>query len=167
VSTATARTPGKTVPFVLAILLVLSAIVVAYLAWLVVADKRVQQDQDDALTAARTGAVAILSFDPDHVSDQLAAARKLISGAFAANFDQTASKFIVPAAQQGGLGMKSEVIRAAVAGSPRPDQVDVVLLMKQVSTMKDQPQPRTDPNQVKVTMTKSDGHWLISGMQPL
>jgi hypothetical protein len=45
--------------------------------------------------------------------------------------------------------------------------VDVVLLMKQVSTMKDQPQPRTDPNQVKVTMTKSDGHWLISGMQPL
>jgi Mce-associated membrane protein len=167
VSTATARTPGKAIPIILTVLLVISAIAVAYLARQVIGDSRAQQDQDEALTAARTSAVTVLTFDPEHVNDQLAQARKVISGAFAANFDQTASKYILPAAQQGGLGMKSEVIRAAVTGSPRPDQIDVLLLMKQVSTLKDKQQARTDPNQVKITMTKSDGRWLISGMQPL
>jgi Mce-associated membrane protein len=167
VSTATARTPGKAIPFILAALVVVSAIAVAYLTSQVIGDARTQHDQDEALAAARTGSVKVLSFDPKHVNEQLAEARTLISGAFAANFDQTASKYIVPAAQQGELSMKSEVLRAAVVGSPRPDQVDVLLLMKQVSSYKDHPDPKTGPNQVKITMTKSDGRWLISGMQPL
>jgi Mce-associated membrane protein len=163
--TASRRRPTPLV-IVLGVLVVLSAVGVGLLGWQAWTDHQAQRDRAEALDAARVGAGQVLTFDPANVNAQLAAARKIVSGTFAAQFDQLATAAIVPATQQDGLATKADVTRAAVVDS-QPDQVDVLLFVRQTSSSKSQPQAQSVTNQVKLTMTRAEGRWLISTMQPL
>jgi Mce-associated membrane protein len=168
-STVTAPSSSRRpnlLPIVLAVLILASAIVVGLLGWRVHRDAQANQDQADALAAARTGVGLVLSFDPANLDAELASARKAVSGNFAAQFDQLATAVIVPATRQVGLTTKAEVTRAAVIET-RADQVDVLALVRQATASKAQPTPQAATNQVKVTMTQADGKWLISNMEPL
>jgi Mce-associated membrane protein len=152
---------------VLGVLVALSAVGVGILLWQFIGDSRAAASKADALDAARTGTAEVLSFDPTGVNAQLAQARKVVSGAFAAQFEQLATAVIVPATQQIGLSTKAEVSRAAVIDATS-SEVNVVEFVKQTTSSKQQPQAKSITNQVKVTMTKADdGRWLISTMQPL
>lgn len=152
---------------VLGALIVISAVVVGLLGWQAIGDAHDRSQRSEALNAARTGAPEVLSFDPTDVNTQLAAARKIVSGTFAAQFDQLATAVITPATQQAGLVTKAAVTRAAVIDA-QAGQVDVLVFIKQSTSSKTQPQVQSVTNQVKMTMTRSDGgQWLISNMQPL
>jgi Mce-associated membrane protein len=163
---ATASRRPKPLLIVLGALVVVSAVLVGLLTWQTIGDLRTQRDRTDALNAARTGMTEVLSYDPANVNAQLAGARKIMSVNFATQFDRMAASVIVPATKQVGLTTKADVIRAAVVDS-QPDQADVLLFVKQVTSSNTQTQAQTVTNQVKVTMTKSNGQWLISNMQPL
>jgi Mce-associated membrane protein len=166
VTVATASRRPKPLLIVLATLVVVSAVVVGLLTWQTIGDLRTQRDRTDALNAARTGITEVLSYSPANVNAQLASMRKIMSRDFAVQFDRMATAVIVPATQQVGLTTKADVIRSAVVDS-QPGQADVLLFVKQVTSSNTQTQAQTVTNQVKVTMTKSNGQWLISNMQPL
>jgi Mce-associated membrane protein len=164
--TAPPQSRSNLLPIVLAVLILVSAIVVGLLGWRVHRDAQAKEDQAAALAAARTGVGLVLSFDPANLDAELASARRVVSGNFAAQFDQLATAVIVPATQQVGLTTKAEVTRLAVIES-RPDQIDVLALVKQATSSKAEPTPQAATNQVKVTLTEADGKWLISNMEPL
>ena len=162
------RTLGRAqlVPLGLIVLVGLAAVLVAVLASRAVSEARVRSSQDAALAAARTGTEQVLSYSPRSVQADLAASRKLVSGDFAAKFDQLATQVILPATQSQGLSTKAKVVRAAVVDATA-DQAHFVLFVDQSTTAKDQTGAQTSSNQVGVTMTLTGGRWLISDLQPL
>lgn len=182
--TATAETPETTddleptaaapprsqarrlLPIVLAALLVASAVAVALLGWGAYSESRAQRTQDAALAAARDDTTQVLSYNSTTLDADLARSRALISGGFAAKFEELASSVIVPAVRQQSLSTKATVVRAAVIDA-QSDQVRALLFVNQTTTVAGQPAPHNATNQVRVTMTWTDGKWLISDMQPL
>jgi Mce-associated membrane protein len=153
-------------PIVLAALLVASAVAVALLGWGAYSESRAQRTQDAALAAARDNTTQVLSYNSTTLDADLARSRALISGGFAAKFEELASSVIVPAVRQQSLSTKATVVRAAVIDA-QSDQVRALLFVNQTTTVAGQPAPHNATNQVRVTMTWTDGKWLISDMQPL
>jgi Mce-associated membrane protein len=97
----------------------------------------------------------------------LARARTLITGAFAAQFEQTARNVIVPASRDQSFTVTAEVARAALVDI-QPDRVDMLLFVDQTVRASTQPQPQRQTLQLAVSMTKdADGPWLISDVNPL
>jgi Mce-associated membrane protein len=154
------------VPIALAVLALASLVAVAVLGWQSISASRAQSAQNAALDAARTGTTQVLSYDSKTLDADLAKSRTLISGNFAAKFEDLANSVIVPAVRQQSLSTKANVVRAAVIDA-QPEQVQALLFVNQTTSMSSQPAPRSATNQVRVTMTWSDGHWLISDVQPL
>jgi len=162
------RTLGRPqlVPLGLIVLVGLAAVLVGVLGWRAVSEARLRSSQDAALAAARADTEQVLSYSPRSVQADLAASRKLVSGDFAAKFDQLATQVILPATQSQGLSTKAKVVRAAVVDATA-DQAHFVLFVDQSTTAKDQTGAQTSSNQVGVTMTLTGGQWLISDLQPL
>ncbi|MDT7590718.1 MAG: Mce-associated rane protein, partial [Pseudonocardiales bacterium] len=154
------------VPIALAVLALASLVAVAVLGWQSISASRAQSAQNAALDAARTGTTQVLSYDSKTLDADLAKSRTLISGNFAAKFEDLANSVIVPAVRQQSLSTKANVVRAAIIDA-QPEQVQALLFVNQTTSMSSQPAPRSATNQVRVTMTWSDGHWLISDVQPL
>jgi Mce-associated membrane protein len=160
------RSRRMLVPIVLAVLALGSAVAVAVLGRQAFSDARTQRAQDAALEAARTSTTQVLSYDSKTLDADLARSRSLISGAFAAKFEELASGVIEPAVKQQSLGTKATVARSAVIDA-QPDQVRALLFVNQSTTVGADPTAHTASNQVRVTMTWTDGRWLISDLQPL
>jgi Mce-associated membrane protein len=156
----------RLVPVVLAALVAVSAVAVAVLGWWAYGDARDRRAQDDALAAARVETAQVLSYDARTLDADLAGSRTLVTGGFAARFEELANNVIVPAVRQRNLTTKATVTRVAVIDGHR-DQVRALLFVKQVTTLDGQPAPREVSNQVRVTMTRAGGRWLISDLQPL
>src|SRR5882757_963616 len=164
---AASRSPARRLlPIVLAALLVASAVAVALLGWGAYSESRAQRTQDAALAAARDNATQVLSYNSTTLDADLARSRGLISGGFAAKFEELAGSVIVPAVRQQSLSTKATVVRAAVIDA-QSDQVRALLFVNQTTTVAGQPAPHNATNQVRVTMTWTNGKWLISDMQPL
>jgi len=156
----------RLLPIVLAGLLVASAVAVALLGWGAYSESRAQRTQDTALAAARDSTIQVLSYNSATLDADLARSRTLISGGFAAKFEELATSVIVPAVRQQSLSTKATVVRAAVIDA-QPDLVRALLFVNQTTTLGGQPAPHNATNQVRVTMTWTNGKWLISDMQPL
>jgi Mce-associated membrane protein len=154
------------VPIALAAVALASLVAVAVLGWQAISASRAQSAQNAALDAARSGTTQVLSYDSKTLDADLARSRTLISGPFAAKFEDLANSVIVPAVRQQSLSTKANVVRAAVIEA-QPEQVQALLFVNQTTTVGSQPGPHSATNQVRVTMTWSDGHWLISDVQPL
>jgi Mce-associated membrane protein len=157
---------ARLVPLALAVLVALAALLVAVQGWRAVSDARLRDSQDAAVAAARAGTAQVLSYSPKNVQADLEASRKLVSGAFAAKFDQLATQVILPATQAQGLSTKAAVVRVAVVDATA-DQAHLVLFVNQSTTVKDQSGEQNSTNQIGVTMTRSGGQWLISDLQAL
>lgn len=166
---STSSTQGRVLPIVLAALCVVAAVVVGLLSWQAIAASQAKTASDQALDAARTRSVFVLSYAPATVDSDIAKAREQLSGTFAVQFDQLVNSVVLPATKQQGLASKVDVTHAALI-EPLPDPLDhadVLLFMHQVVSSTNQP-PQEGTIQVKVTVTKTpDGQWLISSLQPI
>jgi Mce-associated membrane protein len=158
---------GRTLPIVLAVLVVAAAVAVGLLgvhAWTLYQG---QQDAAAALDQAKTRTVQVLSYDPKTVDADVARAKEQLSGSFAAQFDQLANVLILPSAKQQGLTSEVDVKNAAIIDS-QADRAEVLILLHQKVSSSATPQPVEGTIQVKTTVSKgADGQWLISNLQPL
>ncbi|WP_051579444.1 hypothetical protein [Pseudonocardia acaciae] len=156
---------------VLAVLALAAAVAVAVLGWQAFTQASAQGDRDAALEAARTSTAAVLSYDSKTLDADLAKARASVSGDFAAKFNELTNAVIVPAARQQELSAKATVLRAALIDNgtdptARPDRFQALVFVNQATTVIGQPQPRVTGTPLKVTLTKVDGAWLITDLQP-
>lgn len=158
----------KIVPVVLAPLLLASG---ALTAWLYVAQYRpdVQTDAavaQGAINAARDGTVALLSYKPDTLNQDFAAAKSHLTGDFLNYYDQFTKQIVTPAAKEKALTTTAQVVGAA-ASELHPDSAVVLLFVNQATTSKDRPDPAMASSSVLVSLTKLHGNWLITKFQPI
>lgn len=121
---------------------------------------------DAALAAASEGAVAILSYSPETVDRDVAAANSLLTGEFLRYYREFSQHFVAPAVRQQDVKASATVLRAGVS-ELHPDSAVVLLFIHQTTTSKDKPEPVLTSSNVRVGLTKVDGTWLISKFEPV
>jgi Mce-associated membrane protein len=119
-----------------------------------------------AIRAASDGAVAALSYSPDSMDRDFANAKSHLTGEFLAYYNKFTEQLVAPMVQQKHITQTAKVVRAAVS-ELHPELAVVLVFLNQTATSNDKPQPLVTPSSVRVTVTKVNGSWLISKMDPL
>lgn len=163
---ASARLRPRTITAVLTVCLV------AVLAACALVGLNTRRDRADAtagngaLAAARTSAVKILSYDYRHLDADFAQATALTTGSFRTQYQATTAKAVKDLA----LRTKAVVTASVAAGgvvSSSADEVTVLLFVNQSTTSNRLDSAKVDLNRVQLTMTRTDGHWLVSALSAL
>jgi Mce-associated membrane protein len=162
------RRHGKVAPVVLVLLLLVSG---ALAAWLYVVQYRPDEQTDaaaaqSAVDAARDGTVALLSYKPDTLNQDFAAAKSHLTGDFLNYYDQFTRQIVTPAAKEKALTTTAQVVGAA-ASELQPNSAVVLLFVNQATVSKDRPDPAMASSSVLVSLTKVHGKWLITKFQPI
>jgi Mce-associated membrane protein len=170
-SSSAARRRLPTIPRIPAAL-VLGLLAAGGLAgWLYFAQFRPDTQTDNAVAqsvvnAARDGTVALLSYKPDTLNQDFAAARSHLTGDFLNYYDQFTKQVVTPAAQSKAVATTAQVVGAAPS-ELHPNSAVVLVFVNQVTTSKERPDPAMASSSVLVSLTKVHGDWLITKFDPL
>jgi Mce-associated membrane protein len=139
--------------------------------WLYFTQYRPDEQTDDAVAqsavnAARDGTVALLSYKPDTLNQDFAAARSHLTGDFLNYYDQFTKEVVSPAAQTKGVATTAQVVGAATS-ELSPDKAVVLVFVNQATTSKERPDPAMASSTVKVSLAKVHGAWLINKFDPI
>jgi Mce-associated membrane protein len=139
--------------------------------WLYFTQYRPDKQTDDAVAqsvvnAARDGTVALLSYKPDTLNHDFAAAKSHLTGDFLNYYDQFTKEVVTPAAQTKGVTTTAQVAGAAVS-ELNPDNAVVLVFINQATTSKERPDPAMASSSAKVSLAKVHGDWLITKFDPL
>jgi Mce-associated membrane protein len=136
-----------------------------YLKW---RDDSVRNGEIAAVTsvqAARDGTVALLSYRPETVEQQLGAARDLLTGEFRDSYTSLTNDVVIPGAKEKQISAIASV-PAAASVSATPEEAVVLLFVNQTVTVG--PDAPTDTaSSVRVTLEKDGDRWLISKFDPV
>lgn len=162
------RRDVKVAPIVLVLLLLVSG---ALATWLYFKQYRSDEQTDaaaaqSAVNAARDGVVALLSYKPDTLNQDFAAAKSHLTGDFLNYYDQFTREIVTPAAKEKALTTTAQVVGAA-ASELQPNSAVVLLFVNQATVSKDRPDPAMASSTVLVSLTKVHGKWLINKFQPI
>jgi Mce-associated membrane protein len=119
-----------------------------------------------AKKAAEDGTVAVLSYSPENLSNDIATAKSYLTGDFLDYYTHFTDQIFAAAAQQQQVTTTASVERAAVSDL-HPDSAVVLLFVDKESSSKDKPAPQTKPTTVRATMRKVNESWLIAQFEPL
>jgi len=119
-----------------------------------------------AVDAARDGTVALLSYKPDTLNQDFAAAKSHLTGGFLNYYDQFTKQIVTPAAKQKALTTTAQVVGAA-ASELHPNSAVVLVFVNQVTISKERPDPAMASSSVLVSLTKVHGTWLITKFDPI
>nr|WP_246216721.1 twin-arginine translocation pathway signal [Mycobacterium botniense] len=119
-----------------------------------------------AIRAASDGAVATLSYSPEHLDRDFAKAKTHLTGDFLAYYSKFTEQVVAPTARDKHIATTAKVVRAAVS-ELHPDSAVVLVFLDQTTTTKDKPEPLVTASSVRVTLTKVNGSWLIAKFDPL
>jgi Mce-associated membrane protein len=155
------RVLSLTVAVVAAVGLAVASFVVQY---------RPDRQTDDrsaqvAIKAASDATVALLSYTPDTVDNDMAAAQSHLTGEYLRYFTGFSRYFLAPAVRQQNVKASASVVRAAVE-ELHPNSAVVLEFVHQTTTSKDKPDPVLTTNNVRVTLSKINGSWLITKFEP-
>jgi Mce-associated membrane protein len=139
--------------------------------WLYFYQYRVDQQTNEAATnvaleAAKNGTVALLSYSPESLDKDFAAAKSNLTGDFLSYYTQFTEQIVTPAAKEKQVKTAASVTRAAVS-EMHPDSATVLVFVNQVTTSKENPDGAFAASSVKVGMKKIDGRWLINTFDPV
>jgi Mce-associated membrane protein len=170
-STGEVRARLTAVP-IIPLVLVLSLLAAGGLAgWLFFTQYRPDQQTDHAVAqsvvnAARDGTVALLSYKPETLEQDFAAAKSHLSGDFLNYYNDFTKQVVTPAAKTKGVTTTAQVVGAA-ASELHPESATVLVFVNQVTASKERPDPSMAASTVQVSLSKVNGQWLITKFDPI
>jgi Mce-associated membrane protein len=158
----------RLVPVILIVLLLVSG---AAATWMYFKQyKPDQQTNPDVaravVNAASDGTVALLSYSPESLDKDFAAAKSHLAGDFLSYYNQFTQEIVAPAAKQKALKTTAHVMGAAVS-ELRSDSAVVLVFVDQSTTSKDKPDPSMAASNVLVSLTRVNSNWLITKFDPI
>jgi Mce-associated membrane protein len=136
-----------------------------YLKWLDSSARDVEVARAESMYAAVDSTVAMLSYRPDTVTQNLAAARDRMTGAFRDSYTSLTTDVVIPGAKQRQISAVATV-PAAASVTATPAHAVVLVFVNQTTTMGNDP-PTETASRVKVTLDKVHNRWLISQFDPI
>lgn len=125
-----------------------------------------QSAKAEAIQAATDGTVAVLTYKPDTIDADLAAAQSHLTGEFLTYYAKFGDDILKPAARDREVTTQAAVVGAADT-EIGPDAVTVLVFVNQQTVSRDRPEPSQSASSVLVNLTKVEGRWLISAFQPI
>jgi len=119
----------------------------------------------EAVRAATDGTVALLSYKPDTVQQDLEAARDRLTGQFLDAYTSLTEDVVIPGAKRREISAVATV--PAAASVEANGSHAVVLLFVNQSVVVGQEKPINNASSVQVSLDKINGRWLISGFDPV
>jgi Mce-associated membrane protein len=116
------------------------------------------------IKAASDGAVALLSYSPDTLTQDLNNAKSRVSDSYLPYYQQFAEKVVGISALRGQVTTTATVVKAAV-WEMRPNSAVVLAFVRLKTTSKDKPDPVVTSSSLKVTLTRVNGSWLIENFE--
>ncbi|MCB0951028.1 MAG: hypothetical protein KDB44_17500 [Mycobacterium sp.] len=143
----------------------------ALAGWLYVYQYRPDQQTDAAaakvaLDAATSGTIALLSYAPDSLDQDFAAAKSRLTGDFLSYYTEFTEQIVTPAAREKSVKTEASVVRAAVSDL-QPNSAEVLVFINQTTTSRENPDGAFAASSVKVGLKKIDGAWLIASFDPV
>jgi Mce-associated membrane protein len=119
----------------------------------------------EAMQTAKDSTMALLSYKPDTVEQQLTAARDLLTGDFRDSYTSLTNELVIPGAKQKQISAVATVPAvASVSADPRHA---VVLVFVNQTVIVGQDAPTGTASSVRVTLDKIGNRWLISKFDPV
>jgi Mce-associated membrane protein len=136
-----------------------------YLKWVDGSARDAEVARAQSVQAAIDSTVAMLSYRPDTVKENLAAARDRMTGAFRDSYASLTTDVVIPGAKQRQISAAATV-PAAASVSATPTHAVVLVFVNQTTTIGNDP-PTDTASRVKVTLEKVNNRWLISQFDPI
>ncbi|MDT5096133.1 MAG: Mce-associated rane protein [Mycobacterium sp.] len=114
---------------------------------------------------AKDGVTAVYSYASDTIDRDIANAKSRLTGDMLTEYEKNASSGAVAAAKSKAVRATGVVTGAAVK-QLRPDSADVLVFLNLTSATQDSPATQLGTGSLMVSLSKVDGKWLISAMQP-
>lgn len=121
--------------------------------------------REDSIAAARSIAISMLTYEPQTVEQQLAAAEEQLTGSFRDTYGSLIDTVVVPDAKERQIAAVTDV-PAAASVSAETDHAVVLLFVNQTVTVGAEPPTKT-ASSVRVMLDKVGDQWLISEYQPI
>ncbi|MEH3129932.1 MAG: hypothetical protein PGN27_08240 [Mycolicibacterium neoaurum] len=119
----------------------------------------------ESVQVAKDSTVALLSYQPDTVEQQLTDARSLLTGDFAQAYTDLTTDVVIPGAKEKQISAVATV-PAAASVSADPNKAVVIVFVNQTVVVGGDA-PTDTASSVRVTMEKHGDRWLISGFDPV
>jgi len=145
-----------------ALLLALGA---GYLKWMDNSVRNSETARIESTQAAKDSTIALLSYKPDTVEQQLGAARDLLTGDFRDSYTSLTHDVVIPGAKQKQISAVATV-PAVASVSAKPNQAVVLVFVNQ-TVIVGQDAPTDTASSVRVTLDKVGDRWLIAKFDPV
>ena len=150
---------------VLPVVALLLAAGAGYLKWVDSSVRDSRSARTESVQAAKDSTIALLSYKPDTVEQQLTAARELLTGDFRDSYTSLTNDVVIPGAKQKQISAVATVPAvASVSADPRHA---VVLVFVNQTVVIGQDAPTDTASSVRVTLDKVGNRWLISKFDPV
>ncbi len=121
--------------------------------------------REKSMQAAKDSTVALLSYKPDTVEQQLTAARDRLTGEFRDQYTDLTNNVVIPGAKEKQISAVASV-PAAASVSANPGEAVVLLFVNQTVTVGNGV-PTDTASSVRITLDKFGDRWLISKFEPV
>jgi Mce-associated membrane protein len=146
----------------IALLLALGA---GYLKWQDNSVRNADTAAAESVQVAKDSTIAMLSYKPDTVEQQLNDARNLLTGEFQESYTGLINDVVIPGAKEKQITAVASV-PAAASVSADTDKAVVLVFVNQTVAVGQEP-PTDSTSSVRVTLERVDGRWLISEFDPV
>lgn len=119
----------------------------------------------ESVQVAKDSTIALLSYKPDTVEQQLTDARSLLTGQFQQAYTDLTTDVVIPGAKEKQISAVATV-PAVASVSAEPDRAVVLVFVNQTVVV-GADAPTDTASSVRVTLEKSGDRWLISGFDPV
>lgn len=164
----TRAVPRRRKPLLLGIILAAAAVLATVLY--VTAYRPIQQSGDAAgdaaVRAASSATVALLSYAPETLDQDIERSRSLMSGDFLTYYSKFTTDVVAPAVRTKGIKAAAQVVNAGLM-EIRRNEAKVLVFLNQETVSRERPEPALTASSVVVSLTKVDAKWLISALDPV
>jgi Mce-associated membrane protein len=141
------------------------ALGIGYLKWLDGTARESRAAAEQSVRAASDSTIAILSYKPETVDQDLKAAADRLAEPFRQQYTQLVNDVVAPGAKQQHISAVATVPAAASVSATGKHAVVLVFVDQTTTIGNDAPTQST--SSVRVSLDKVDGRWLISQFDPV
>ena len=146
-------------------MIVLLSVGAGLLAWQDRSHRAVETARLESVQAASDATVAILSYKPDTVEQDLRKASDRLTGSFLESFTDLVNTVVIPGAREKKISAAAQV-SAAASVSATADRAVALVFVNQAVTVEGGA-PSGTASSVRVTLDKVDDRWLVSAFDPV
>ncbi|MGW0162538.1 hypothetical protein ACWDUN_24785 [Mycobacterium sp. NPDC003323] len=119
----------------------------------------------ESVQVAKDSTIALLSYEPDTVEQQLTDARSLLTGDFQQVYTDLTTDVVIPGAKEKQISAVASV-PAAASVEAEPNRAVVLVFVNQTVVV-GADAPTDTASSVRVTLERTGDRWLISGFDPV